>query len=298
MANGACNGILIMDNSGLISLSESHFNQMMSNEVRNSDLVSNYRQNQIYPTIDLRSGMFVMNNEFSNYIPQEVALIQDENANLAPPENYLCFPDSSANPCQSATDSSNAYLYEQEFPLVHIPPTSNDNMAVHEGLNFLNFLHNKHQPEVLEYIDVNTAKIEDGRETASVSVSNPKKTDVPLFLKRNKPIKLKAPEETDVRPAANEDEDDVIFVKEYRIDGDGGGQNKTTNPPEVEKTVRQYKKKKVPEPRRNPKRQVQLQKASFELAMKLAYNDIGTGLRTRRVSPRDQETVTFLFFKS
>lgn len=264
----------------------------MSNEVRTSNLSLNYGQNQIYPTIDLRNGMFVMNNEFSNYIPQEMALIHDEEANH---ENYLCFPGAaSINPCQSVTDASNVYLYEQEFPLVHIPPTTDDNLAVHEGLSFLNFLHNKHQPEVLEYIDVNAIKKEENNHGQSATTSNLNKNDVPLFLKRNRSTKLKIPEENNMLPTVNEEEDDVIFVKEYRIED--GGENQTSNPLEVEKTTRQYKKKQLPEPRRNPKRQVQLQKASFELAMKLAYNDIGTGLRTRRNSPKDQQMVTLLFF--
>lgn len=72
------------------------------------------------------------------------------------------------------------------------------------------------------------------------------------------------------------DDEDVIFVKEYFLSAESAEKDK---------------KKSQPEPRRNPKRQVQLQKASLELAMRLSEKDAVGHVRTRRSARKFQAAV-------
>lgn len=83
-------------------------------------------------------------------------------------------------------------------------------------------------------------------------------------------------------PVSNEtsdDSDEVIFVKEFKAND-----SKNTNKPldlRRKREVGGLREKSLPEPRRNPKRQVQLLKESFDLALKLSDEEIYYG-RTRK----------------
>lgn len=66
-------------------------------------------------------------------------------------------------------------------------------------------------------------------------------------------------------------DDDVIFVKEFKADDD-----KTANKP-LDLRRKCEREKILPQPRRNPKRQVQLLKQSFDLALKLSDEEIYCG---------------------
>lgn len=185
------------------------------------------------------------NNNYKEKYNEEHLQSYNDN-NLAEQNSELFWITSTNTPT-----TSNNYF---EFPYVQISNTTDNNMQVQEGLQFLNILHQGEYLDQPEFIDINDLKISD------------------TFLKENDTCKRINENDID-----EDDDDDVIFVKEYYLNS----KNKQNND---SKEINNDTKKKpvLPEPRRNPKRQVQLQKASLELAMKLSQRDAINNVRTRR----------------
>lgn len=206
-----------------------------------------YLNNVSIEPINVSNNRYIMNDYNEN--------IQNYTNN----DNLFWIPSSSSTSSSTITTANN-YL---EFPYVQITNTTDANVVcVEEGLQFLNILHQGGQfndRPLTNYIDLNVNNnfnnVHDMKKlTKEKNVSNGEKVD----------------------DAIKEDDEDVIFVKKYYIKRDSSLNDKV-------KLERNAKKRiLIQEPRRNPKRQVQLQKASYDLALKLCNNETLNPMRTRR----------------
>ncbi|XP_017768722.1 PREDICTED: uncharacterized protein LOC108556918 isoform X2 [Nicrophorus vespilloides] len=127
-----------------------------------------------------------------------------------------------------------------------------DRSKIEDGIHYLS----KDESDSPEFIDINALMIPSeyqscltiDKPTSAASSTQPP-FPVPPFLKRNRKPNTK-------NYGNHEDnDDDVIFVREYK------------------KFEKKDESKVYPAPRRNPKRQVQLQKISYELAEKMSMDD-------------------------
>lgn len=162
-----------------------------------------------------------------------------------------------------------------EFPYVQITNTTDTNIRVEEGLQFLNILHQgQFNDNGSNYIDLNVV---DHHFNNGINCESNNKTN-----------KLNTTNVDDINNVkdVNDEEDDVVFVKEYYLNRgtsttNDNNINNNNNKAKMERNIK--KKITLPEPRRNPKRQVQLQKASYDLAMKLSSSsEMIIPMRTRR----------------
>lgn len=209
--------------------------------------------NQVYRC--LNNAELKLNNNMDEY-----RFNSNSNSNIIEPNHDLLWISSNNLPT-----TSNNYF---EFPYVQISNTTDTNVQVQEGLQFLNILHHHHHQdqealivEDAEYIDINI-------------LNRKEENDMENLVNIDHGGASEENHNED-----DEDDDDVIFVKEYYINNAKNKQSERRN-----------NKKKIitTEPRRNPKRQVQLQKASIELALKLtnkeANNSYNNSIRTRRAT--------------
>lgn len=120
-----------------------------------------------------------------------------------------------------------------------------------------------------EFIDISKLKL------SYVNTKLTSEVDVLPVVK--KPKQKKGFSTVNTENGDSEGSDEVIFVKEFRAN------DKNVNKPLDlrRKTANFSRETPVPQPRRNPKRQVQLLKESFDLALKLSDEEIYYG-RTRK----------------
>ncbi|GJQ70348.1 hypothetical protein Trydic_g22782 [Trypoxylus dichotomus] len=124
-----------------------------------------------------------------------------------------------------------------------------------------------------EFIDISKLKL------SYANAKLTKEVDILPVIKKSKI------NDTPTPSVANEESDgsdEVIFVKEFKATDE----NANTPLDLRRKKVNGTRGKTLPEPRRNPKRQVQLLKESFDLALKLSDEEIYYG-RTKELSQKD-----------
>lgn len=208
----------------------------------------NNKTNEYFLNIDVPNQVYYLNNV-------SIEPVRNNNNNTLTMEEYQHQGQLNVNIVDQNPDlfwlssTPNNYF---EFPYVQIANAADTNVQVQEGLQFLNILHQDELIDRPEYIHLEQLNTNKNVNHCKRNIN--KKNDV-------------------------EDDDDVIFVKEYYLNT------------KIEKPERRVKRKPLAttEPRRNPKRQVQLQKASMELAMKLSNKEPTNTIQTRRTTNKIQE---------
>lgn len=275
---------------------------------------------------------FPMDMTINNNVNKTVQLFVPQNVRLNLQNSY--FSTNKNDPEEDPLDFSNDNgfsttqangQFDTSLQTYYGPPPFPINAAqVQEGLQYICYISNSPalETELPEFINLDDLKVPPEYKDyfAGQAPKNPKKTSVPLHLRRNRTYKTHNALVTPTVdgpitiPTDDDTDDDVIFVTMYSRTETTVTNTVTcaasrSNTSTVSATAvtsacgkvvkKRRKKKNLVVPRRNPKRVSQLEKASLALAMQLSVPPSIFNAKINRSVPKNsyaESSVSYIFY--